>query len=308
MTKVTTPEGTVTLFTYDSHNRVTSMQRATGASGSEHTGPTWRYDYSAATPSDAGTTTVTDPEGDATKYVHNADGEVTKVTDLLGHSRHSTYKNHLTQTAVDAMGTGSDGVGGNTTTYGWDGRNNATSAKLPMGATAQVSQYQTIVGTDLPSDLTGANGRKDSFKYDTNGNTMSVTTSGTVGWLYRAVVTSLVDECGRRSEPLSGDVDEFGRHWGSCRCRVGVLLVNGPAQAVDVQQFSRSSTAARIRLTSCHRPAGDASPKRTECVADWSSWAVTSSGVPSCSSPLQAWPSLSTGLARTSPCSTGWPL
>jgi RHS repeat-associated protein len=196
VTKVTTPEGTVTLFTYDGHNRVTSMQRATASSASGHTGPTWRYDYTAATPADAGTTTVTDPDGDATKYVHNTDGEVTKVTDPLGHSRHSTYKNHLTQTAVDAMGTGSDGTGGNTTTYGWDGRNNATSAKLPMGATAQVSQYQTIAGTDLPSDLTGANGRKDSFKYDTNGNTLSVTTSGTAGGTREYTYNEADPKCG----------------------------------------------------------------------------------------------------------------
>ncbi|MFE1013776.1 RHS repeat-associated core domain-containing protein [Streptomyces sp. NPDC058794] len=181
LTKVTTPEGTVTLFTYDNHNRVTSMQRATGTSGSGHTGPTWRYDYTAATPSDAGTTTVTDPDGDATQYVHNADGEVTKVTDPLGHSRHATYKNHLTQTAIDAMGTGSDGTGGNTTTYGWDDRNNPVSQKLPLGATASVTAYQTIAGTDLPNDFTTADGRKDSFKYDANGNTMSVTTSGTAG-------------------------------------------------------------------------------------------------------------------------------
>ncbi|GGZ88203.1 type IV secretion protein Rhs [Streptomyces plicatus] len=181
LTKVTTPEGTVTLFTYDSHNRVTSMQRATGTSASGHTGPTWRYDYTAATPSDAGTTTATDPDGDETIYTHNADGEVTKVTDPLGHSRHATYKNHLTQTAIDAMGTGTDGTGGNTTTYGWDDRNNPVSQKLPLGATASVSAYQTIAGTDLPSDMTGANGRKDTFKYDTNGNTLSVTTTGTAG-------------------------------------------------------------------------------------------------------------------------------
>ncbi len=83
VTKVTTPEGTVALFTYDGHNRVTSVQRATESSPSGHTGPTWRYDYSAATPSDAGTTTVTDPDGDETVYTHNADGEVTKVTDPL---------------------------------------------------------------------------------------------------------------------------------------------------------------------------------------------------------------------------------
>ncbi|GAA2943046.1 RHS repeat-associated core domain-containing protein [Streptomyces erythrogriseus] len=196
VTKVTTPEGTVTLFTYDGHNRVTSMQRATGTSGSGHAGPTWRYDYTAASPQDAGTTTVTDPDGDATKYVHNADGEVTKVTDPLGHSRHATYKNHLTQTAVDAMGTGSDGTGGNTTTYGWDDRNNPVSQRLPMGATAQVSQYQTIAGTDLPSDLTGANGRKDSFKYDTNGNTLSVTTSGTAGATREYTYNDADPKCG----------------------------------------------------------------------------------------------------------------
>ncbi|MGQ4469546.1 RHS repeat-associated core domain-containing protein [Streptomyces violaceoruber] len=196
VTKVTTPEGTVTLFTYDSHNRVTSMQRTTGTSGSGHTGPTWRYDYTAATPSDAGTTTVTDPDGDETIYTHNADGEVTKVTDPLGHSRHSTYKNHLTQTAIDAMGTGTDGTGGNTTTYGWDARNNAVSQKLPLGATASVSAYQTVAGTDLPNDFTTADGRKDSYKYDANGNTMSVTTTGTAGATREYTYNEATPECG----------------------------------------------------------------------------------------------------------------
>ncbi|MFF9027811.1 RHS repeat-associated core domain-containing protein [Streptomyces iakyrus] len=181
LTKVTTPEGTITLFTYDAHNRVRSMQRATEVTSTGHIGPTWRYDYTAATPADAGTTTVTDPEGDETQYAHNADGEVTKVTDPLNHSRHARYTNHLLQTAIDAMGTGADGTGGNTTTYGWDGRNNALSQKLPLGATASVTAYQTVAGTDLPNDFTTADGRKDTFKYDTNGNTMSVTTSGTAG-------------------------------------------------------------------------------------------------------------------------------
>ncbi|MDQ0407083.1 RHS repeat-associated core domain-containing protein [Streptomyces sp. NPDC000349] len=196
VTKVTTPEGSATLFTYDGHNRVRSMQRATESTSGGHTGPTWRYDYTAATPSHAGTTTVTDPDGDATQYVHNADGEVTKVTDPLGHTRHATYKNHLTQTAIDAMGTGADGTGGNTTTYGWDGRNNALSQKLPLGATASVSAYQTVAGTDLPNDFTSADGRKDSFKYDANGNTMSVTTSGTAGGVREYTYNKATPECG----------------------------------------------------------------------------------------------------------------
>ncbi|MER7236360.1 RHS repeat-associated core domain-containing protein [Streptomyces olivaceus] len=196
VTKVTTSENTVTLFTYDSHNRVTSLQRATQSSSGGHTGPTWRYDYTAATPTDAGTTTVTDPDGDATRYVHTADGEVTKVTDPLGHARHSTYQNHLTQTAVDAMGTGADGTGGNTTTYGWDGRNNPVSQKLPMGATASVTAYQTIAGTDLPGDFTTADGRKDSYAYDANGNTLSVTTSGTAGGTREYTYNEADPECG----------------------------------------------------------------------------------------------------------------
>jgi RHS repeat-associated protein len=196
LTKVTTPEGTVTLFTYDAHNRVSSMQRATESSSAGHTGPTWRYDYTAATPSDAGTTTVTDPDGDATKYLHNADGEVIKVTDPLGHSRHSKYTNHLLQTAIDAMGSGTDGTGGNSTTYGWDDRNNAISQRLPLGATASVTEYQTIAGTDLPNDFTSADGRKDTFKYDTNGNTMSVTTSGTAGGTREYTYNEATPKCG----------------------------------------------------------------------------------------------------------------
>ncbi|WP_234335367.1 MULTISPECIES: RHS repeat-associated core domain-containing protein [Streptomyces] len=196
LTKVTTPEGTATLFTYDAHNRVKSMQRATEVTGSGHVGPTWRYDYTAATPSDAGTTTVTDPDGDATQYIHNADGEVTKVTDPLGHSRHAKYTNHLLQTAIDAMGTGADGTGGNTTTYGWDDRNNATSQRLPLGATASVTAYQTIAGTDLPNDFTTADGRKDTFKYDANGNTMSVTTTGTAGATREYTYNEATPKCG----------------------------------------------------------------------------------------------------------------
>ncbi|WP_434100830.1 RHS repeat-associated core domain-containing protein [Streptomyces pharetrae] len=193
--KVTTPGGTVTVFTYDGHNRVTSMQRATESTSSGHTGPTWRFDYSAATPADAGTTTVADPDGDATVYWHNADGEVTKVKGPLDHYRHASYTNHLTQTTTDAMGTGTDGTGGNVTTYGWDSRNNATPMKLPLGATASVTAYQTIADTDLPNDFTSADGRKDSFSY-TNGNTLSVTTSGTAGGQRTYTYNKATPTCG----------------------------------------------------------------------------------------------------------------
>ncbi|WP_256102521.1 hypothetical protein [Streptomyces sp. Ncost-T10-10d] len=54
-------------------------------------------------------------------------------------------------------------------------------------------------------------------------------------WLYRAVVTSLIDGFGRRPEPRLGDVDEFGRHGGSCQGSIGMLLVKGAGHAADVE-------------------------------------------------------------------------
>ncbi|MEW2066316.1 RHS repeat-associated core domain-containing protein [Streptomyces sp. NPDC007346] len=180
LTKITTPNGRVTVFTYDNQNRVTSMLRATELNGSGHTGPTWSYAYSAATPSAAGTTTVTDPEQQATKYEHDADGQVQKVTDALDRPRSRKYDaNRNVEEAADAMGVG--GVGGNVTTYGWDARNNPTGSTLPTGATASVTGYQTIAGADLPGTLTTADDEKTNYTYDTAGNTKSVAVEGTGG-------------------------------------------------------------------------------------------------------------------------------
>ncbi|MEU9026234.1 RHS repeat-associated core domain-containing protein [Streptomyces sp. NPDC048383] len=179
LTKITTPEGRVTVFTYDAENRVRSMLRATQTNGSGHTGPTYTYDYSAASPSDAGTTTVTDPEQYATKYEHDGDGQVTKVTDALNHSRSKTFDaNRNVQTASDALGVG--GTGANVTEYGWDSRNNPVKAKLPTGATASAA-FQTIAGTELPKTSTSADDEKTDYTYDTAGNTKSVAVTGTGG-------------------------------------------------------------------------------------------------------------------------------
>jgi RHS repeat-associated protein len=59
-----------------------------------------------------------------------------------------------------------------------------------------VTEYQTIAGTDLPNDFTTADGRKDTFKYDTNGNTMSVTTSGTAGGTREYTYNEATPKCG----------------------------------------------------------------------------------------------------------------
>ncbi|WP_353945307.1 RHS repeat-associated core domain-containing protein [Streptomyces sp. HUAS MG91] len=195
VTKIITPENRVTKFTYDVAHRVTSMLRATSADAT--TGPTYTYAYSNTDANGAGTTTVTDPLGDATKYEHDSDGEVSKVTDPLGHHRSDTYDdNHNVKTATDAMGTGSDGSGGNETTYGWDGRNNPTSAKLPTGATASMSGYQTIAGSDLPGTMTTPDNVKSTYKYDTVGNTTSVAVSGDGGGTRDYVYNKATPTCG----------------------------------------------------------------------------------------------------------------
>ncbi|NEB75837.1 RHS repeat-associated core domain-containing protein [Streptomyces sp. SID14478] len=180
LTKITTAEGRVTAFTYDDVNRVRSMLRETGVSGS-HTGPTWTYDYEAASPTAAGTTTVTDPESHATKYKHDADGEVSDVTDALGRDRSTKFDaNHNIDTSTDAMGTGTGGSGGNVADYGFTTRNNLATVKSPTGGQS-VTNWQTIAGGDVPKDATNADGEKTTYGYDTAGNTMSVAQSGTGG-------------------------------------------------------------------------------------------------------------------------------
>ncbi|MET9800116.1 RHS repeat-associated core domain-containing protein [Streptomyces sp. NPDC006368] len=191
--KVTTPEGRSTAFTYDAADRVTSIRRYAESGGGQ--GPTYTYAYSAATPAEQGTTRVTDPLGHTTTYEHNADGEVLKAIDGLGHERSSTYQNHLLQTATDAMGTGNGGPGGNVTTYGWDARNNPTSARLPTGATSSGS-WQSVAGAERLTSATGTDGEKTEYAYDAAGNTASVTTTGTGGGTRTFTYNEAAPTCG----------------------------------------------------------------------------------------------------------------
>ncbi|MEU5599172.1 RHS repeat-associated core domain-containing protein [Streptomyces sp. NPDC020298] len=179
ISKITTAEGRVTVFTYDDTNRVTSMLRATGFNASGDTGPTWTYTYTSESATAAGTTTAKDPELHATKYAHDADGQVTDVTDALQHKRSTKFDaNHNIDTATDAMS--SDTTPGNVTDYGFSNRNNLESVKAPTGGTT-FNHWQTVAGGDVPSDPTNADGEKTTFTYDTAGNTKTVAQTGTGG-------------------------------------------------------------------------------------------------------------------------------
>ncbi|WVU05534.1 RHS repeat-associated core domain-containing protein [Streptomyces prasinus] len=177
--KITTAEGRVTVFTYDDTNRVTSMLRGTTFNSDGHTGPTWTYSYSAASPTAAGTTTAKDPELHATQYAHDGDGRVTDVTDALQRKRSTKFDaNNNIDSTTDAMGSGT--TPGNVTDYGFNTRNNLETVTMPTGGKT-VNTWQTIAGGDVPKDSTNADGEKTSFTYDTAGNTTSVAQTGTGG-------------------------------------------------------------------------------------------------------------------------------
>ncbi|MEU2956591.1 RHS repeat domain-containing protein [Streptomyces xanthochromogenes] len=194
LSKITTSESRAILFGYDDQNRLTSYKQFYEEGGSGGGEPTWTLAYSAATPYAAGTTTVTDPTSKSTTYQHNADGEITTVTDPLKHHRAKSYTKHLTQTATDALGTGS--TPGNVTTYGWDNRNNPTSAKLPTGAVASFTPWLNKAGMDVPDSFTTPDNTKSTYAYDAVGNTTSVAVSGTGGGTTSATYNPSTPTCG----------------------------------------------------------------------------------------------------------------
>lgn len=192
--KITTAEGRVTAFTYDDVNRVTSMLRATGFNGSTSTGPTWTYSYTSPSATAAGTTTAKDPELHSTTYKHDGDGQVTDVTDALGHKRSTKFDaNHNIDSATDAMGSGS--TPGNATEYGFNSRNNLDTVSLPTGGTT-TNHWQTIAGGDVPKDSTNPDGEKTDFGYDTVGNTTSVAQTGTGGGSVTYTYNKSTPTCG----------------------------------------------------------------------------------------------------------------
>lgn len=216
ITQVTTPESRVTKSGYDTQSRITSLARV-APTGTD----TWTYAYSASKRATAGTTTVTDPNGHKTVYTADGDGQVTKVVDPLNHTRSASYDaNHNVQTAVNALGTGTE----NTTTYGWDSGDNLTSAKLPTGATTALGAYSTHAGADQPSSLTTASGKKTSYGHDATGNLTSAqdTTGGSATGAklqYTYQGDDGVADCGgfdgQRCSATDADNNKTTYHWDS---------------------------------------------------------------------------------------------
>ncbi|WP_143615417.1 RHS repeat-associated core domain-containing protein, partial [Streptomyces sparsogenes] len=109
-------------------------------------------------------TTVTTPEGHATRYLVNHRCQVIAVTDPLGHTTHTHRDRHgriLSRT--DALG--------RTTGYTYDTAGRPVTVTAPDGS-RQTASYNAL---NLPLETTGADGTVWRYTYDERGNRTTAT-------------------------------------------------------------------------------------------------------------------------------------
>lgn len=154
MTAAVDPRGTTYLQnTYDSLGRVILQKNARGFATS--------FSYDTSLP---GVTTITDPLGNVTQYVHDASLRLVSVVDALGGIVTYSYTpNNLIASATDQLGRVQ------TSTY--DGNGNLISLTDPNGKT---TQFAYDAKNNL-LHLTDRLGRTTSFAYDSNDNLLSAT-------------------------------------------------------------------------------------------------------------------------------------
>src|SRR5581483_7552314 len=91
LNEITDPAGNITTMAYNSAEQVTSVTRVTN--NATLAGNTTTYSYAPGSTSNpnSGVTTVTDPNGHATKYAYDSWDRVTGVTDPNGHAQSTNY-------------------------------------------------------------------------------------------------------------------------------------------------------------------------------------------------------------------------
>ncbi|MEV1045791.1 RHS repeat-associated core domain-containing protein [Streptomyces sp. NPDC049916] len=170
MTKVTTPEGRETRFTWNT-TLLASVTRVVDKSAG--TGATTAFRYILPQPGSEGegVVRVTDPRGKNTEKTVDARWRVKKTMDPLDRERSRSWgpDNNVTS-AVDGMGVGS--TPGNTVKFAYDDSFNPKTATQPTGAQSSMAWTQKS-GGHYPETLTSASGDKVTNGYDTSGNMMS---------------------------------------------------------------------------------------------------------------------------------------
>jgi len=137
---------------FDALGRVTQQKNARGFA------TTFAYDTPAT-----GTTTITDPLGNATKHVHDASLRLIQIIDALGGITSYTYSaNNLKLSTTDQLG--------HTQSFAYDVNGNLTGA---TDANSKTTQF-AYDGTNNLLQITDRLGRITHFNYDAKGNLLSV--------------------------------------------------------------------------------------------------------------------------------------
>jgi YD repeat-containing protein len=149
------PEGAITLRTYDGNNNMLTETQVVIHNGVEIK-LTTTYTYDA----DGNKLTETDTRGNVTRYTYNKYGQVTSTTS--GGVTIYTYYNEQT-----GLPTTTTDVNGNTTSYKFDDRGNMTSLVNSNGVQLITSEYNKYGEV---TSITSTNGRTTYMEYDNNGD------------------------------------------------------------------------------------------------------------------------------------------
>jgi RHS repeat-associated protein len=145
----TDPRGVVYVQnTYDSAGRVSLQNNALNRT------TTFAYNTPAT-----GTTTVTDPLGNATQYVYDSSLRIVQIINAQGGTVSYVYDANNDKTAIT-------NANGKTTQFAYDGKGNVTSITNPLGNMASFTY-------DSQNDMltaTSPSGAVTAFSYDSNGN------------------------------------------------------------------------------------------------------------------------------------------
>lgn len=197
LTKITTPEGRQTTFTWDS-TKVASVTRvvdnATGAGNT--TAFRWLLGQDQTTTE--GTVRITDPRGKNTFKTVDGYWRTKKTEDPLGHTRSKSWgPDNDVVTATDAMGTTPEE--GNVTKFEYDSAFNPKSVAIPTGAQATATWVKKGSGY-FPQTLSSASAQETSNGYDDSGNLLTSTDSTSGGtaakWSYTYNPKTGTMDCG----------------------------------------------------------------------------------------------------------------
>lgn len=156
LTSIVDPRGSTYTLTYDDKRRVKKISEPAGAVPA-----VTEFAYPAT-----GRTTEKDPRGNTSTYHFDGEGRQTKAIDPNGNEQDQSW------TANSDVASTTNGLG-RSITYGFDGANNPTSARLPTGARS-VAGYSDATHPSFPTSMTDPQGNEIRHTYGPTGDLLTV--------------------------------------------------------------------------------------------------------------------------------------